>query len=66
MLRNEETDEDVDFLPFKPALLRRYTEDLGVSGAGDSEGRLLCERLPFEPYEEAVLTRGRVGYVFRN
>ncbi len=39
MLRIEDTDEDVDFLPRRPPEDRRY-EDRGVSGAGLADSRL--------------------------
>ena len=40
MVRMEETEEDVDFLPRRPVLERRKVER-GVKGAGDRECRLL-------------------------
>lgn len=51
--RMDETDEDVDFLPRRPPLERRY-EERGVSGAGLAERR---RTLP----EPAVEMRGRGG-----
>jgi len=39
MLRTDETDEEVDLRPRRPAEGRRY-EECGVSGAGDREDRL--------------------------
>ena len=39
MLRIEETDEEVDLRPRRPAEGRRY-EECGVRGAGESEDRL--------------------------
>ena len=39
MLRIEETDEEVDLRPRRPADGRRY-EECGVRGAGESEDRL--------------------------
>lgn len=39
MLRIEETEDDVDFLPRRPVEVRRYTEERGVSGDGDKEFR---------------------------
>lgn len=38
MLRTEETDEDVDLRPRRPAELRRY-EERGVTGDGEMELR---------------------------
>jgi len=39
MLRTEDTDDEVDFLPRRPEL-RRYMEERGVSGAGERDGLL--------------------------
>ena len=39
MLRIDETEEEVDFLPRKPAEERLYVDECGVSGAGDIEFR---------------------------
>ena len=38
MLRTDDTEEDVDFRPRRPALERRY-EDRGVNGEGERELR---------------------------
>jgi hypothetical protein len=40
MLRMEDTDDDVDFLPRSPVLERRKVER-GVNGDGESDCRLL-------------------------
>jgi hypothetical protein len=40
MERMDETEDDVDFRPRSPEL-RRYVEERGVSGEGDSESLLL-------------------------
>ena len=39
ILRIEETEDDVDFLPRNPAEPRRYELERGVKGAGDKESR---------------------------
>ena len=52
MLRIDETEEEVDLRPRRPAELRRYDER-GVKGDGESEDRLL------EPVLALVWTRGR-------
>ena len=39
MLRIEETEDEVDFLPRNPLDPRRYEEDRGVIGDGDRDVR---------------------------
>lgn len=51
MERTEDTDDEVDFLPRKPADERRMVER-GVKGTGDTDCRL---------YEDDVATLGRKG-----
>jgi len=67
MLRTEDTDEDVDLRPPMPE--RRLYEERGVRGCGDSDSRFACDRpmllLFCDPYDEAVDSLGRAGYVDR-
>jgi hypothetical protein len=54
MLRMEETDEEVDLRPRRPAELRLYDE-CGVNGDGESDGRFPA----LAPAVVAVDTKGR-------
>jgi len=65
ILRTDETEDEVDFLPPIPDR-RRYEFERGVSGTGDRESRFAWVRdmlLVYDPLDEAVESRGLAGYV---